>query len=293
LQAQLDLAKKELEQNKKETEHLRKELADAQKWQHECKELKQQNAQLVEQLRDRDTRAKSPVVGSNFRDQENQPVRPSSPYPRPQTPMRQRRVVNTPNPKKSPPLESAMRMPCGDLTNYDGITPEQKDLKSEQKTLTRTNSSEIVTPKHVPVIPLSPTLCLADGEAEDAADVDIPAFPVIEQSIAPASARSAARYHTYDGVVVRSILRRRSAKSVKAERRNAGCRIAFSEELATTKSPPKWYLDALYGAGEKEEPDIEEKMPPRPQSRLQTRPGTPRPRRDTPAPAPAAIRWRG
>eukprot|EP00746_Dinoflagellata_sp_MGD_P070738 gnl/MRDRNA2_/MRDRNA2_28916_c0_seq1.p1 gnl/MRDRNA2_/MRDRNA2_28916_c0~~gnl/MRDRNA2_/MRDRNA2_28916_c0_seq1.p1 ORF type:complete len:857 (+),score=170.26 gnl/MRDRNA2_/MRDRNA2_28916_c0_seq1:102-2573(+) len=295
LQSQLDQTKRDLEQSKREMEHLRKELVDAQRWQQECKELKQQNAQLQEQLRerDRDVRAKSPV---NVRDQENQPTRPSSPYAaRPQTPVRQRKILNTPNAKKSPAQESVARTPCGDLTNYDGGTPEQKDFRSGQKATTpmdccksTASQSEIVTPKHVPVIPLSPQK--SDGE-EAAADL-----VVLQQSSGPPSARTqagTARYHTYDGVIVRSILRKRTIKSVKAERRNPGCRIAFSEELSTTKSPPKWYLDLWYGAPEKEETDVDEKVPLRPQSRVQSRPGTPRPRRDTPAPAPTALRWRG
>merc|ERR1711904_512792 len=147
---------------------------------------------------------------------------------------------------------------------------------------------EIVTPKHVPVIPLSPQ--------KDAADAAAGGLDVKEQSTAQQSMRNepgTARYNRYEGVMVRSILRRRMVKSVKSERKKPGCHVQFlEEEIATHKSPPKWYLDAMYGAPDgDEESEMEEKEPQRPQTRL--RPGTPgRVRRDTPSMS-VASRWRG
>jgi hypothetical protein len=280
-------------------EHLRKELADAQKYQHELKEIKQEKAQLQDHLRERDRelRVKS---AENARDQENQPSRPHSPYPsRPQVqnPARQRRLA-TPTAKKTATREPAERTPFGDLTNYEAEVAEQKieDLKSDHNMLTPSPASpQKKTPKHVPVIPLSPNSESCDTIDELASCVDLK-----DQNTGPVSATSSqieqsssggniGRYNMYDGVKVRSILRRRSSKTPKSERRKPGNRIDFCEELATTKSPPKWYLDLL--VEKNQETEVEDRAPQRLFSR--PRPGTPcRPLRETPTSGSSGTRWR-
>jgi len=179
-----------------------------------------------------------------------------------------------------------------DITNYNSPANDQK--ARDQGTPTQrhlTPKDEIVTPKHVPVIPLSPE--------KDAPDQAAGCVDVAEHTLRCATLRfepgSTGRFNRYDGTMVRSILRRRTGKSVKSERRKPGFRITFAEEIATLKSPPKWYLDLLLGTTDKDqeaEVEIEEKEPESYQQRL-IRPGTPcRPRRDTPT-APVASRWRG
>jgi len=244
--------------------------------------------------RDQENRAKSP---GNSRDPENQFTRPLGPYAaRPQTPVRQRKVVTIPNAKKMANQDSAARTPCGDLTNCDGpmVDRKNRDLRSDQKILTNTAGGratsprdEIVAPKHVPVIPLSP---VKNGDEEAAGDL-----ACVNESMTASQPTKYPAANTYDGYVVRSILRKKSTGSVKADRRNPECRITFrEEELEEKKSPPKWYLEALYGTSDKEqESEAEEKAPQRQPKRLQSRPGTPRPRRETPVPVPVATRWRG
>merc|ERR1719160_1139515 len=208
LQLQLDNTKKELENSRKEkekeNEHLRKELKDSQ---HEVKQLKQQVVQLQDQLRGRDRGVRTPSKSAeNSHEQENQTSRPQSPYPsrpRRQTPLHQRPVPMTP--KRSPIQDSAERAPCGDLTNYNAQTSDQKiqeDPKADAQTLTPmrlTPQDEIVTPKHVPVIPLSPQAAVVlDGVDHGAA----------LQSTRTEHVTGTGRYNRYDGKTVKSILRR-------------------------------------------------------------------------------------